>query len=83
MYKHLEDNGDINVLINTDGNALLVCSACGHKWFGNFVPFVETTTRNSGSSIGVWPSPARESFVRVLSVNQDLVRSMNIDIGKL
>lgn len=71
MYKHLEDKGDINVLINTDGSALLVCSVCGEKWLGDYTPIVET------------PSPTRESFSRVLSVDQDLLRSMNIDIEKL
>ena len=71
MYKHLEDKGDINVLINTDGDAVLVCSKCGHKWFGHYNPIIKT------------PTQVRESFVRVLSKDQDLVRSMNIDMGKL
>ena len=71
MYKHLEDKGDINVLINTDGNAVLVCSKCGHQWLGSYKPIIKT------------PTQVRESFFRVLSKDQDLVRSMNIDMGKL
>ena len=70
MYKHLNDDGDINVVINTQGHALLVCSKCGNKWFGNYLPNVGT------------PSPARESFVQALSKNLGLAQSMNIDIEK-
>lgn len=71
MYKHLEDNGDINILINTEGTTLLICSACGCKWLGDFTPIEEA------------PRPVRDNLVRVLSFNRDLVRSMNIEIEEL
>ena len=68
MYKHLEDKGDINVLVNTDGSALLVCSICGQKWFGNFEPVVEKF------------SAPQKDFMALLSTDQDLAESMNIQV---
>ena len=36
MHKHIEDNGDLNILVNNNGAALIVCSKCGYKWHGQF-----------------------------------------------
>ena len=35
MLKHIEDQGDLNLVINDEGEMLLVCSACRKIWTGS------------------------------------------------
>ncbi len=42
VQKHIEDDGDLSLVINGDGDLLLVCSK-GHKWIGKFQPVAEGT----------------------------------------
>ncbi|MBT8763561.1 hypothetical protein KFV02_06400 [Desulfohalobiaceae bacterium Ax17] len=39
MYKHIEDNGDIHMLVNSKGETLLVCAECGRRWHGRVISF--------------------------------------------
>jgi hypothetical protein len=36
MLKHLEDEGDLNMIIDNGGNLLIVCSKCKRVWHGKF-----------------------------------------------
>ncbi len=36
MLKHLEDEGDLNMIIDKDGNLLIVCSKCKTVWHSKF-----------------------------------------------
>ena len=38
MLKHLEDEGDLNMIIDDDGNLLIVCPKCRTVWHGRFTP---------------------------------------------
>jgi hypothetical protein len=38
MLKHLEDEGDLNMIIDNGGNLLIVCPKCRTVWHGKFTP---------------------------------------------
>lgn len=35
MFKHIDDKGDLSLLIEHSGRFLLVCSVCKTTWFGD------------------------------------------------
>jgi len=72
MYKHIEDNGDIHMLVNSKGETLLVCAECGGRWYGEFTPFNDDKANTT-----------RKYFAELLSANPELLVSLNIDLDKL
>lgn len=38
MLKHIEDEGDLNMLINDSGEVLYLCSECRKQWIGAATP---------------------------------------------
>ena len=43
ITKHFEDGGDVNMLVQSDGTTLLICTLCNQTWIG-------TVARSEGAS---------------------------------
>ena len=41
IHKHIEDGGDLNILINDSGEVLYVCSECRKQWLGTATPVAD------------------------------------------
>jgi hypothetical protein len=41
-FKHIEDDGDLSLLISDSGEFVVVCSQ-GHKWTGELTPYAQAT----------------------------------------
>lgn len=53
MQKHLDDDGDLNVVVNDSGQALFACAKCHKMWMGVFEPQnVRRGARGSRRSLG-------------------------------
>ena len=67
MNKHIEDNGDLNILVNNNGAALIVCSECGNKWHGQF------------STLATIQPFVRKNLKDDFLGNPELLENLNID----
>jgi hypothetical protein len=48
VQKHLEDGGDLNMVVNDGGQGLIACATCHKKWFAAFTPEKSVTARRNG-----------------------------------
>ena len=49
MLAHLEDKGDLNVLIGDEGEYCFVCSKCGKIWCGRLTPVDRRGLKKNGA----------------------------------
>lgn len=58
MFKHLDDKGDLSLLIDHSGRFLLVCGLCKTTWFGDAKVQVQSSaTPRASAAPGSAPSP--------------------------
>ena len=70
--KHIEDDGDLSVLVNDIGTVLLVC-VNGHQWVGtNFKP--------AGSSESETARRGLAQSIRVSSASPGAFPGMDLDV---
>ncbi len=51
MHKHVEDDGDLNVIVNDGGQLLVVCSQCKKGWLGRLDAITEAPKADADSLI--------------------------------
>jgi len=66
MLRHIEDDGDLSILVNDEGAMLVVCPN-GHRWFG-------ALQRDAGSD-------AARAVEESLSARPDLIAELGIRPG--
>jgi hypothetical protein len=71
MLKHLEDGGDIVILIDNAGQMLYRCLQCGEMWTGSAQPFAKIDIKAAGS--------IRSS----LHANRGILSSLNFDLNAI
>jgi hypothetical protein len=76
MLKHIEDNGDLNILINSSGAILLVCSVCKTMWTGTFSPRSSEAMALGGE---LERSSSGDTLTAALQDNPSLLDELGID----
>jgi hypothetical protein len=69
MFKHIEDDGDLSIVVDDKGSLLVVCSK-GHTWLGSLEP---------ASSA---PANRMESMVNALQAG-DMLDRLGVDAASL
>ena len=69
MMKHMQDGGDLNMLINDAGDLLLICSECKKVWT------IKSTLVESPASVKKF----EYMFKTAMSINPSLMKDMGID----
>jgi hypothetical protein len=41
IFRHIDDDGPLNILVNTSGKVLITCSICDRYWRTSVSPLVE------------------------------------------
>jgi len=70
MMKHIDDEGDLSLVLNDAGEVLVVCTECGKKWTGKFQ---EITTVSSGRRM--------RNFARDLAGSPRFAAALQMDDG--
>lgn len=71
VLKHLEDDGDLNLLVDNKGSALILCAKCKRVWFSKFRPRKEASVK------------VRRDLSKKLATRSELVDMLRIDLDQV
>lgn len=73
MLKHIEDNGDLTVLINDSGSILLVCESCKRQWI----------VESAGGAKDVVAGLEAKSVIDALRENPEVLEGTSVTLEDL
>jgi hypothetical protein len=78
MLKHMADDGDFNMLIDDDGDLLVVCSKCKKIWTGKLTLSDNTASANKAKKMMSAAFITRPSILMDIGIDKKVMATFDI-----
>lgn len=78
MLRHLADDGDFSMLIDDDGNRLVVCSKCKTLWTGKLSLTETPASANRARNMMAAGLKVRPSLLRTVGIDKEVMVHVNM-----